>query len=237
LSLCGNARSRIAKGWASVLTDSSAPRTAQLSRSRCAFLTKNPTHSRPRSKTIFTHFPPAIPALIKIRCAKMITKAHHRASLTEEDDARPTPQHPPHPAPAPRARHRCLVADSPISRLDLSPRAPQRTIVAHRGKTNPPQPASSCRPRRHGGTPFRPAREFSKTKPRVILSHPPKPGTCHNLPKPATPSPILQNEATARGLAWHPRRRGGPASPATPRKFAKRTHPATAPLFLSCQHF
>jgi hypothetical protein len=97
------------------------------------------------------------------------------------------------------------------------------------GKTNPPQPASSCRPRRHGGTPFRPAREFSKTKPRVILSHPPKPaGSRHNPPKPPHDLPILQNEATARGLAWHPRRRGGPASPATPRKFAKRSHGSPA---------
>ena len=30
--------------------------------------------------------PPAIPPLIKTRCAKMPTKAHHRASLTEEHD-------------------------------------------------------------------------------------------------------------------------------------------------------
>src|SRR2546423_11731498 len=42
----------------------------------------------------FPPIPPAIPPLIKIRCAKMLTKAHHPTSLTEEHDVQQASDHP-----------------------------------------------------------------------------------------------------------------------------------------------
>src|SRR5438552_2736377 len=57
---------------------------------------------------------PAIPSLIKIRCAKMSTKAHHPASLTEEDDAQWQLLHPWRSLVPPRLGVRLVSPSPPI---------------------------------------------------------------------------------------------------------------------------
>jgi hypothetical protein len=81
---CG-AISLTRRGWVPVFCGFDPRQPAQ---ARCTSVT-NPAHHTPsKIPPPFSKKSPAFPLLIKIRCAKMLTKAHHPTSLTEEDNAR-----------------------------------------------------------------------------------------------------------------------------------------------------
>jgi hypothetical protein len=154
--------------------------------------TQNPNNFHAKS--------PAISALIKTRCAKMLTKAHHRASLTEEDKMRLERTAPPIPVGA-----QSLCASASL-RCDPLPPPPVCQISKRTHRVVPNwhtrEPAALQSAPSHAN--------FAKRSHRPSLA---PARTCHNLPKPATAAP-WQNEPTtgyvssrARSSpAWKPAR-------------------------------
>lgn len=185
---------------------------------RCTSVTKSAHCLSAPIPNNFHAISPAISLLIKIRCASVLTKAHHRTSLTEGQDARPPDQQSPAlRADSARGGVRAPVAVSPFRRFPDSPARPSPCAKF------PNEPTAMCqlRPASHPRAPRRtiPAKCAERT-------HVPSCPTRQNPPripgrKTNPPIPIPASKTTIS-----PARRQNKPTKACPH----------SPLHVSCFH-
>jgi hypothetical protein len=182
------------------------PKRFFASHARCAPLTKNPTRPARKSRTIFHAIPPAIPPLIKIRCAPVITKAHHPASLTEGDDARrktDAPTDAAGSAPRSRAHTNVRASRTPCYKM-LQPATRNCALFQHHNPPRNPWRLLACSASWRSAFPL--PHQNPQNEPMCHLGTPAKTRqSAPNASKLLHPIAPGQNEPTALPNFPHPR--------------------------------